>query len=279
MPYKGRRSYKSKAPLRVTPTRKSKSSAVEKVRVSNIKRVVKSVMTKQIETKVAPYTTIASQQKVYGAGLNYNGVGLLNGWASPNGILPPVTQGLGENNRVGNVIAPNKLVVKYEIKASQTTDGTSTVNDNPFRALPFLVRMVIYRHRYATDDFGQYGLIDEGGSNVELGANPALWMEPYNRDEYIIAYSRTFKMASDVHRYSGTTLAIDAMPNNLKQWVYGKAYVKLPKKLRYNDTTNIPTNAQWYIAFAVCNQDGSAISTSQQRITVNVRSTMTYKDA
>jgi len=250
---------------------------------SNIKSVVASAIKATEEAKKAPILTLANNVQVYGNGLNYNGVGLLNGWSTivGAGVIPLVAQGTGQNGRVGNVINPKYFDITYSLRALPTTDtGTISGNNNPFRAKAFLVRVIVYRHRYAIDDFGQQGIMEEGGASADLSGNPQQWLEKFNRDEYIIKYVKTYKMAADNHNTGSPNFTyIDQMANGHKSFVFGKIQMKLPAKLIYNDTLNQPTNCAYYMAVAVANQDSSAISTSQTRISVSARSFMTYTDS
>jgi len=262
----------------------TKRQTKRKTTTRSIKKVVKSVIKSTEEVKKAPLLTLANNVSVYGNGLNYNGVGLLNGWASVTaaGIIPLVSQGVGQSGRIGNVVMPKYCDVNYSLRALPTTDiNTIGGNPNPFRGKAFLARVILYRHRYAIDDFGQTGIMEEGGASADLSGNPQQWLERYNRDEYIIKYSKTYKMSNDNHisNNAGSNFNyIDTMANGHKSFVFGKIRVKLPK-LIYNDSLNQPTNCAYYLAVAVCNEDSTAISTSQARLQVSARTFMTYTDA
>lgn len=262
----------------------TKRQTKRKTVAPSIKRVVKSMIKSTEEVKKAPLLTLANNVSVSGAGLNYNGAALLNGWASTTGagVIPIISQGTGQSNRIGNIVIPKYCDVNFSLRALPTTDAaTIGGNPNPFRGKAFLVRVILYRHRYAIDDFGQTGIMEEGGASADLSGNPQQWMERYNRDEYMIKYTKTYKMTSDTHltNNAGTNfLYLDQMANSHKNFVYGKIRVKLPK-LIYNDTLNQPTNCAYYLAVAVCNQDSSAISTAQSRVQLSARTFMTYTDA
>lgn len=261
-------------------------SVAKTPKVSNtVKKAISKAILKNEEVKKAPLITLANNVSVAGSGLNYNGAALLNGWATivGSGVIPLVAKGNDQNQRNGNVIFPKYCDVNFSLRALPTTDAaTQGGNPNPFRGKAFLVRVILYRHRYAIDDFGQVGLMEEGSGSVDLSGNPQQWIERYNRDEYIIKYSKTYKMAADVHStLSGSSNFnyIDQMPNGHKSFLFGKIRVKLPKKLIYNDSLNQPTNCAYYMAVAVANEDSSAISTAQARLQLSARSYMTYTDS
>ena len=126
-----------------------------------IKAVVNKALKQNIEMKAAPLYTLADQQPVYGAGLN---TGALLGYCPNVNIIPPVTQGTGDGQRVGNIIHPKKLTLRYTLRAN------SVQSINNFTAIPFLARVIVFRHRYANDDNSQLLLLDSGNGSQNLGS-------------------------------------------------------------------------------------------------------------
>lgn len=280
-----KKGYKRK-PLRVTATKKSKAAAVEKVKVNNIKSIVKNVMKKTVERKFAMKNFIADKVAVPGCGLNYNGTTNLNGWCNgPTdgyGILPSIPAGSGEGSRIGVKITPKSCFLRYSLLASTTTDSTVTLNTNPYKGIPFRVRVIIFRHRYAIDDFAQNNIVNIGNGATDLTADVDTYFRPYNKDEYTIVYSKTHRMAALRHvtGAAGTTVTTENLPNGCMTYVNGRARVPLPKVLRYNDqvVTNYPTNIGYFLAFAVVNDDGSTVTTAQSRVMASAESGMYFTD-
>lgn len=248
------------------------ASSVSKPVSSNVKNAIKRAINKEIEVKCAPVLTLADQQPIAGTGLN-NTTGY--GFTPGASIVPALANGPSEATRIGNIVNVKKLVLKYTIQALAVTAVGGT---NNFLALPFLARVIVYRHRYANDDNSNIGIIDQGASSTNLGSTPDLWTEPYNRKEFVIGYSKQFLM-QPIANNSGAATVADNVANGAKQFVSGKAVIKLPKKLIYNDTTTIPTNASWYVAFAVCNIDGTGALNTQYRARCNASSYLYYTDA
>lgn len=277
-----KRNLKKKS-LKFPAPKKTIRNAVNKAKVDNIKKIVKSVVLKSSERKFAMKNYIADKVSIYGAGLNYNGTTNLNGWCSgPSdgyGIIPLVPAGTGEGNRIGVKIATKGFFLRYSLNALFTTDAASGANPNPFKGVPFRVRVIVFRHKYAIDDYSQSNICNVGNGNADLGSDLDTYFRPYNKDEYTIVYSRTHKMAA--LRHSSTANTTENMPPGCQNIVIGRTYIKLPRILRYNDTlvTNSPTNVQYYLACAVVNDDGSAISTSQSRVILSAETGMYFHDA
>lgn len=276
-----RRVYAKK--LKVTASKKQKTDAVEQVRVKNIKKIVKSVMKKTNELKFAMQNFIADKVEITGVGLNYNGTSQLNGWCSgPSngyGILPAIPQGSGEGERIGVKVSPKSCFLRYSLLAKSTTDSTAVINDNPFKGIGFRVRVIVFKHKYAIDDFSQANICNVGQGNASLTADLDTYFRPYNKDEYTIVYSRTHKMSACRH-ITGTGYTTENVQNGSQSFAIGKVPIPLPKLLRYNDTivTNYPTNINYFMAVAIVNEDGSTITTSQKRVTMSAESGIYFYD-
>lgn len=278
------RIFKKRA-LKAAPTKRVVRKAVNKAKVNNIQKIVKSVINKKSETKFVMQNYTADGVSVTGCGLNYNpSSNFLLGWCSGPGngfgIIPAVPQGDGQGDRTGTKINPTYAYLRYSLTARPTTDSTVATNDNPFKGLPFRVRVIIFRHRYAQDDFGQAGLVNIGNNATYLTGDLDTWLRPYNTDEYKVVYSKDHKMSALRHLSSGG-YSVENMANGSKHFVVGKARIPVPKVLRYNDFTgssDFATNAAYFMAVAVINDDGSNITTSQKRVILTAESGMYFKD-
>lgn len=274
---------KTPAPVIATKTsKKVVAKAVNKKNVSNISKIVKKVLSKDEEVKIVSNLDIANDVLVYGAGLAFSVGGPNSGWVSINGLLPQLAQGTSQATRIGNRVNPKRFNVRYSIYALPSTqvDTGNPLggNVNPFINLPFMVKVIVFRHRYAIDDFSQTGILQAGASSADLSANVDTFFRPYNTDEYIIAYTKLHKLQPQRHAMT-TSYTGQFMDSSLRSMVIRSLNIRLPK-LRYNDGSNTASNAQWYIAFAVCNEDGTAITAGQQsRCKVNVESHLYFTDA
>lgn len=273
MPFKGRRSYAKK--LKVTATKKQKSTAVEQVKVKNIKSIVRNVLKKENELKTATNLTIADQVSVYGAGLN-TPVGL--GFVSASSIVPLIVQGAGESNRIGNSVRPKWLSLRFTLRAQNTTDAASPTNNNPFKGIPFLCRVIVFKHRWAIDEGSQTGILQTGSSSQNLGSTPDNWVMPYNTEEYKIYYSKQWKMQALGHISSTGAINTENQGYGLQNFIVSRCRIKMPKVLKFNDNNGAATNEGFFMAVAVCNADGSVISNIQTRVMINAESYLDFYD-
>jgi len=266
---------------------KSKSNKFSKRKPTKPKpelvKAIKNVIKQSSELKFAMQNFIADKVEITGMGLNYNGTSNLNGWCSGAsngyGIIPAVEQGSGEGNRIGVRISPKGMFLRYSLLARSTTDNTTAINDNPFRGVPFRVRVIVFRHLYAQDDYSQNNICDIGNGNASITGDIDTLFRPYNKEEYKILYSKTHKMYS-VRHIGSTGYNTENVPNYSHTYINQKVNIKLPKVLRYNDTviTNYPSNEAYFLAVAVVNEDGTTITTSQKRVLMSAESGMYYAD-
>lgn len=260
----------AKKAIGVRSPKKAIKKAVSKAKYNNIANIVKRVVHKEQETKMCPLLTIADAVNIPGAGLTSGGLGVLSQ------IVPVVSQGTTEITRIGNKIRPVRLSVRYTITALPTTVAGGI---NPFRGLPFFVKVIVYRHRYNRGDSSPDALMEAGTTSATLGSSVDTYFRPYNREEYEIAYSKIHKMAAA--RHLDTTFGLiepNSQPISMPSFVVRKFNCKMPKVLTFNDANTQPTNSNWYIGFALCNVDGSAITGSQTRATVNCESYLYFQD-
>lgn len=210
----------------------------------------------------------------------------MRGWSSGvsqiAGLIPAINQGVGPADRVGNRITPKNMYLKYNLYALPTTDSVwTTGNTNPYKGIPFHVRVIVYRHRYADDDYSQTNILKVGNTNVSFGSSVDNLFKPYNKDEYIILHSATYKMASARHLTgsTGTTVSTENVPIGCKTLVHRAVKIKLPKVLKYDTNGTHPTNQSFFLAACVVNEDSSADSTGTNiRAQLSAETSISYYD-
>lgn len=239
---------------------------------TNVKKAINRAISNNIETKVA-VREIFNRIAVPGAGLDTgNGLGL----GTTTGIIPLISRGNDDASRTGDLIHAKRLVLKFSIRARDITVAAPTGN-NPYKQ-PFMVRMIVFNHRFAQDEASATFIIDKGATSGNLDSSPDSWLEPYQKKEYKIWFSKTFKMAPLTNISSGT-LALENMPPGYQCFAVGRKSIKIPKKLMYNGAATLPTNSMPQLCFAVCNIDGTPVNQNQFRCEVNVESQLYYTDA
>lgn len=239
----------------------------------SVKSAINRAINNKLETKIA-VAQIFNRIAVPGAGLD-TAAGL--GLGTTNGIIPPISRGTDDASRTGEVLHSKKLMLKYSIRAR---DITAALGNNAFKQ-PFMVRMIVFNHRFAMDEASATQILDKGATSGNLDSSPDSWLEPYNKKEYKIWYSKTFKLAPFVNSAAGTGVnsVLEQVPNGYQYFVSGRRSIKIPKKLLYRDAATLPTNSMPQLCFAVCNVDGTPMTNTSFRCEVNVETQLYYTDA
>lgn len=261
------RKYRKK-PLTATAPKGAVRSAVNKAKVNNIKKIVRSVLKKRTEVKMVMKTDVADAVNIPGAGLTSGGLGVI----SP--VVPVVSQGTTESARIGNKIKVVALKLRYSLNALPSTVAGGI---NPFDSLPFLVKVIVYRHKYNMGDSSPDAIIDVGTTNTNLSNSVDTFFRSFNRDEYTIAYAKTHKL-QPAKQLTATGFLNNSIDPRYTSFLIRSCKIKLPAYLNFNDTNTTATNAGWWVGFAVCNADGSAITGAQTRCTVNAESSLFFTD-
>lgn len=249
---------------------KSKPSRGKSIKPSkSLEKAVQKIINKEVEDKCIQNQALIEKANVPGAGLTSGGLGVL----SPISIL--LSQGTNEASRIGNRVTVKKFLLRYSIYATPSTEAAGV---NPFRGLPFMVRVVVYRHRYNMGDSSPDALIDNGSSNTFLNGDVDTYFRPYNKDEYSVVYSATHTL-QPIRHLGATAYAEVNQDMKATSFIIRKVSLKMPKTLIFNDNNNQPTNYNYYVGFSVCNVDGSAITNAQTRATVNAESQLYFQDA
>lgn len=265
------------------PMKKVVKKAVTRAKVNNIKKIVKSVLRRTNELKIAQQTFLADNVDVAGSGLFYDGAANLRGWCSgPSnaaGIIPAVPSGTGEASKIGNKITPKNLILKYFLTALPTDEATSAQIGNPYKGIPFRVRVIVFRHKYSIDDFSQANILQNGNATNSFGSSMDNFFRPYNRDEYTVVYSKSIKMAACKHVTAAGVITTENVPNGSLSFYAGTAKIPLPKVLTYNDGIDIPSNQNYFMAVALCNEDSTVVLQGlHRRVRLNAETNMTYYD-
>lgn len=279
----------------MTPRKKIVKTALNKAKVNYIKRIVKSVVRRNVETKQA-LTQMFNQVPVPGGGLN-------PGAQNPNGliwptIVPQIQQGTAVNQRIGDKVKPQTLRIKGYVR-SLDYDLNSNNNNRPFYAH---IWVVIDKSIRAPYDNSGNAVYNKSPLNFKRNAQMPVPFDGsimnalygYNTDSYTILAHRRIKLdsMSPTTVYVGSqqtpTTAIQDSINNGA--VYAKPFSivlkgkKLPKQLLFDENdlglgTSLNTNFNPLMYVALQNQDGTLSSYSQLRFSITAESTLYYEDA
>lgn len=258
-------------------------------RISTIKKVVRNILSKKLETKVSVYSVT---QSLYGGNQNTNVTTpqlFNNGCNWPLSPYPPlagyvgsctISQGTGQDNRIGNRVNTKSLYMRYVITPQLYS---AVYNTAPF---PGEFIMWIYRNKSQPDllnsqittgltDFFQAGSITEGFQGNLTDIN-----RPINKDNYTLLKKIRHKVGYSIVSVTGATSSAEYYANNdfKLNIVRTLNLTKLcPKIVQYNDNSIYPTS---HLLQCVCEfvpADGSKLGPTSANTTAVIFYELEYR--
>lgn len=247
--------------------------AVSSYKKSRLTKLIKQVMTKKVETKIAnPYNVSNFAILPYDVTTNNFGVEV-----PITQIFTNITQGTGQGQRIGNRINVVSLSMKgYAV--CQRTALSALNNANVYLKLLWVRRKsnLLNINSAPSNNF-----LQNGNSTTSPTNQPSDILRQINKDAYIVYTSRMFKLGfSDGGVTSGTTTTPQAPNNDFKVSKFFKVSLnKHVDKIIYDDGNASPTNWACSVVPLLCYADGTAIiSTASPTIELNFDIECKYKD-
>lgn len=239
-----------------------------------LKSIVKRLMRKESEVKTVTSTVfpvVGANGDIMGSGIN-NSVVPSYGITSLLPIIPPISQGTGQGQRIGNQISPVSLILRGIINALPTNSS-----NNNYPNQPFYVRVIVFCPRSnSTSNVIGYDLLDQGTTNVEFDGSLNDLLLPYNRDKYTILKSFQVNL-QPVYDPVSTAGAIEN--TNKKVNHLFKIRIPLPKTLKYVDTLQDNSKTRYYMAAGVVNWNGNLLAQTDIRAKINCEAILKYRDS
>lgn len=255
-----RRNYRSLAGLPPRRTRRRPA------RLSNpVKAAVSRLISRKAETKHASATLE-----------NLTGHNSAIGSADAVCIVPTISQGTDDFNRIGDRISTVAMYVKGRIGL--------TYNDQANNR-PISVRVMVVSQRTVRDA----SFLSAWTPNLLLSANDAASglldvaydgtarnaMYPVNKNMFQVHYKRDFTMYPSQGNAAG--VGVESENKTLIKW---GAKIKVPKTLMYyNSSATSPQNYAPFLLIGYCYADGSSPDVTTLRVTSTTVSTLYFKDA
>lgn len=257
-----KRAYKPKSLKKVIKT------AVRKQKVRYIRKIVKSVMKKKTETKIAePYTQNNLQVLPFDTGTTLFGTEI--------SLITPlinIAQGTAQGQRIGNRIDVSSMKMKGYITVQKQT-GQNSNNQPVYVKLVFLRRK---NNQLPINSVPVTNFFQNGNTTQAPTNSPTDIMRYINKDVFTVYDTRLFKLG-----FADGGLNVLSGPNN--DFKLSKMFsVNLSKhigKLIYDDNGAQPNNWACYCVALMCNNDGSNLSAATApQVELNFDIETKYKD-
>jgi len=194
-------------------------------------------------------------------------------------ILPNISQGTGENNRIGNQLNAQNLVVKGCISWSPSIGQFGTFANARLGVRMFIIQPRQYN--YVNDALNNTAtwmpvLLQKGGVAAPFtGQINDLWA-PLNTEAFIKYYDKVFMINGT---YQATAVGMSQLLGATRMF---NINIKCRNKLlKYENTlsTNNPTNYAPIFVIGYAHLDGSGPDVNSTAITVQWDSVFNYEDA
>lgn len=253
--YKKRKTYKKKRSYKRRSYKSSKPS-------KRLSYAIKKVVSRQLETKQNQFTSPATF------------IGRSISSATFQDLLPTITQGTGESNRIGNRIKPVRLTVKIALNAANMADVY--INPSPTYFDIYVVKLKNHQQRDgkptaldATSMFNDDNLSTGYGGFILDG------LRPINDSVFNLLVKKRITLSN--FRSTNTFSAATAQYNPNRTITFN-----LTKHLKnthiFDDAIDLRENDNMWIAIASTQTDGQDINTSQSG-TYQFITDFRYKDA
>jgi len=267
----------------------------KKVSNMEIRQIVKQVIHKTAEDKIlilsltGNSTVQSAPLPIPGSGVDWNGSVGTNGVVFTN-IFPSLALGSGQGAREGNKVEPRSLQLRGVITSIPFSNMSGL---QPNLIAPFYVHMFVYRQKgniFASDTTKI--LQGAGLPSTQMAGNSGPFdgtllksTYPINRDLYNVYKHKVFKCmyypqtVLPQNPTGGTFQLSDGWGNGFKMSHVFKINIPIKKVWKYNDSdTNLPTNDNFNVAFAVVNADNTINTPIQSRCSLVMESILRFED-
>lgn len=229
-----------------------------------VKQYVKKSIHAQLENKV--YIDYGANQTITNASAG-----------TPTGkyLLPVVSQGTAQNQRVGN-----ELTIRYASVSGYVNLLPYSSITNPEPAVQLVKMWIVSGKRINSNNITQYDWskwFEVGATNAPFQGNTLDMLLSHNKDDFTVYATRSFKlgMSTDSKGSNPVNSYFDNSP--MTQKFYFNFTKSVRKKLKFNDGSGTPNNANMWIIFQAVNADGT--TTAINSCEFHYQTKIVYEDA
>lgn len=259
------------------PTRKMIKKRVKKVKVSKtLKSAIKKVISEQTESKQA-FMTSGNTLVKFNSGIDAVG-DLIQ-------VLPNISVGTAENNRIGNQIRAQNLNIRGYIKLdlNEVPDSTKLPN--------VMVRMLVVSMKTAgsfTDAQAQSPkigtLLKKGGTTSTFSGLLQDLYAPINTDVFTVHYDKRFNLSQSYINSQGVTPPSTYFSQDISKTVkFFNINVRCKNRLlKFDEDVGSdiqPSNFAPFLLLGYSYLDGSAADVLDTKVGLCYDSTFIYEDA
>jgi len=226
-----------------------------------MKAQVKALVAAPVETK---YVSESLYQMTGGAtpGAFISFSSAITGTSEIYSAIPRITQGLDDNNRIGNQICPRSVTVKLDICTA--TFGDNASRDRTVHVFLLTAKSVKSLDNYTAIPITQ--LLNKGdGTNGPFDGTQFTAQYPVNRSEFTVLKHKTMRMVKAFGITNGIAGIDVANTDNVitpsHQYAQISLKVKCPKTFKYDRASQrLPTNYAPFIVIGFTHNNDNTVA-------------------
>lgn len=267
---KAKRKYKKRAPkATITMSKASKPSKM-------IRKAVSKAVINQMETKQA-FTTTGNSLIKYNSGID--AVGDLTQ------IIPGISQGAGESQRIGNVIRLKSLNIRGYVKLDINEVSDSTKLPHVVARLMIVSMKVAPSFQDAQTLSSKIGtLLIKGSTTTAFAGNLQDIYAPINRNVFTVHADKKFYLRQDYVNVTGVSAPSTTISQDVSKTVkfFNISLKGKNKLLRYDEDVGsdiLPSNYGPFLLLGYSYLDGSSPDVLDTKVGLCFDSTLNFTDA
>lgn len=253
------------------PTTTQSSVSIAKPMVSAVRQIAKSVVRRETETKQAGYALSTT----------FNGV--ISGAGECYPLVPPVSQGTDDYQRIGDRVKPKYIYVKGYVQYELSALSQPYIPAATCRIMMLSQKNVKATSEVSTRVDTNHLLKDNVGSGTGRAyvGGPTDNLAPINKELFNVHMDKRIKFNwQNNHSYDNGGLAVPGWQVGNDRTKYFTARIKCPATFTYDTNTgNTPNNFAPFFCFGATCDDGSAPWSATAPFKVVFLSTLYYEDA
>lgn len=198
-------------------------------------------------------------------------------------VLPTVSVGTGQNDRIGNKIRP----IRLEITGYVCYYTNATTGNNDARMLG--ARLFCFQDKttrsYANNIYN-YHLLNLGGTSNTFTGTPLNWVSPHNSEQFTFYADKKMTIMKPWGLTNNSTPTVSNAITGMDKSMFHPFKIvltqkQLPAVLNYDQTDSLgyPTNFAPYLALGYCDLMGVSPDSVTNQLVMEWNSTLYYKDA
>lgn len=256
-----------------TSTKRIVKKAISKAKKHNLTTLIKKVVRRDAETKIAVY----QDGFEFGSGtITASNIIPITPYGSP---FLDIDQGNGQGDRAGNRIRTKSCVLRYTLYPAPY-NAVSNTDPKPMHVRLWFFSVKNNQTLLASNP---PNFIQNGDSSTSLTGTLTDLNRIMNNDVYTYLGHRTHKIGTqNVITNTVTSLANNQYFQNndfkYNQQGFVNCTKMCPKQIKFNDTDNVPTTKLVMVLWECVNADGSSQGALQLPCFINFQVTFKYTD-